>query len=212
MTPVVSRRFGRTGIRAICAAFGMVVTALTATLAATGANAHEIRPAVITADLATPGRFSITVSANLEALIAGIGAEHKDTDDAPGSADYKQLRSLSADDLRRRFDAFSGRWLADLGIGFDGVKVVTTVDAVTVPVNIDPSPSPPASLPCRSSHRLALKPKPTSLPASPACAACSSSTARKTRAASRRAKPPLMGSMCIPERHRRSGIQSFWMR
>ena len=139
MTPVVSRRFGRTGIRAICAAFGMVVTALTATLAATGANAHEIRPAVITADLATPGRFSITVSANLEALIAGIGAEHKDTDDAPGSADYKQLRSLSADDLRRRFDAFSGRWLADLGIGFDGVKVVTTVDAVTVPVNIDPA-------------------------------------------------------------------------
>lgn len=104
-----------------------------------GAVAHEIRPAVVTVDISQRERYSISVSANLEALLAGIGAEHKDTDDAPGASQYKELRSLSAEQLRQRFDVFASLWLKDLGIAFDGRQAAVAIDGVDIPMGVDPS-------------------------------------------------------------------------
>ena len=104
-----------------------------------GAVAHEIRPAVVTVDISQRERYTISVSANLEALLAGIGAEHKDTDDAPGASQYKELRALTAEQLRQRFDAFASRWLKDLGIAFDGRQAAVAIDSVDIPLAVDPS-------------------------------------------------------------------------
>ena len=98
---------------------------------------HEIRPAVVTTDLSIPGRYSITLSANIEAMLAGIGSEHKDTDDAPGAAHYNQLRALPSDQLRARFEAFAPRWLQEIGITFDGQRPATSLDSVKVPEGVD---------------------------------------------------------------------------
>ena len=95
--------------------------------------AHEIRPAVVTADLSQPGRLEMTVSANIEAMLSGIGPQHKDTNDAPEAQQYNSLRALSAADLKARFDAFAPRWLRDLAIGVDGQTAAMTVAGVDIP-------------------------------------------------------------------------------
>ena len=54
-------------------------------------GAHEIEASVI--DVATAdGRVTLTLETNLEARLAGIGAEHDDTSQAPGAARYDALR------------------------------------------------------------------------------------------------------------------------
>ena len=94
-------------------------------LLAVPAQAHEQRPAI--ADLAFGGeRVSVAIALNLEAAIAGIGAEHDDTDDAPEAAAYASLREADPTTLRAAFDGFSARvpitpdlarWWACLSLG-----------------------------------------------------------------------------------------------
>ena len=60
----------------LCGAFAF-------TIAANMANAHEIRPAIVTAEFSESGQYKIKVVANIEVLLAGIGPEHDDTRDAP---------------------------------------------------------------------------------------------------------------------------------
>jgi HupE / UreJ protein len=97
------------------------------------AAAHEVRPAVVTADLSQPGKIEITVSANIEALLAGIGPQHKDTNDAPEAVQYNGLRALSAADLRARFNAFAPRWLKETGIAVDSAAIAMQVAGVDIP-------------------------------------------------------------------------------
>ena len=102
-------------------------------------TAHEIRPSIVTADVSQPGAYNIVISANLEALLAGIGPQHTDSNDAPEAAQYNQLRALSADQLRARFDAFSPQWLSELKIGFDAQSAPPKITAVEVPAGVDPA-------------------------------------------------------------------------
>ncbi len=84
-----------------------------------GTPAHELRPPVITVDLSAAPAVTITIKANLEALLAGIGTRHKNTDDAPQAAQYRALRALSptqlAAETRRRIDGL----LQELRLSFD---------------------------------------------------------------------------------------------
>jgi hydrogenase/urease accessory protein HupE len=102
-------------------------------LSAPAALAHEIRPAIATVTLEPSGRFLVTVSANLEALLAGIGPQHTDTDQAPGASVYNELRRLPPEELRARFMAFSPRWLAGVRLEFDGRRARPAIEAVDVP-------------------------------------------------------------------------------
>lgn len=95
--------------------------------------AHEVRPVVVTADLSQTGKVELTLSANLEAVMAGIGPQHKDTDDAPQAAEYNRLRALSPNELKARFDAFAPRFLKEAGLTFDGAATATTLTGVDIP-------------------------------------------------------------------------------
>lgn len=97
------------------------------------ATAHEVRPVVVTADLSQAGRVELTLTANLEAIMAGIGPQHKDTDDAPQAAEYNKLRALSPADLKARFDGFAPRFLKEAGLTFDGAAATTGLAGVEVP-------------------------------------------------------------------------------
>ena len=59
------------------------------------AEAHRISPA-ITSLFSQPDSLRAEISINLEALIAGIGPEHEDTDEAPASGEYNRLRAMPA--------------------------------------------------------------------------------------------------------------------
>ena len=97
------------------------------------AAAHEIRPAIVTAVFAPEHRYEITVVANLEALLAGIGPVHADTNESPSANLYNELRALPPDMLRARFNAFAPRWLAGIHAEFDGARVEPRISAISVP-------------------------------------------------------------------------------
>lgn len=107
----------------------------------TAAVAHEVRPAVVTASFEQPQRFVVTVSTNLEALLAGIGPEHKDTDHAPTSSQYNLLRALPPAELRSRFEAYLPRWLEGVRTEFDGIRVTPAAMAIEIPEVGEPAQS-----------------------------------------------------------------------
>lgn len=84
------------------------------------ARAHEIRPSIIGFTIVEPGRFELAIRTNLEALIAGIGAEHADSDDAPEVEVYNHLRQLSPEQLQARFGAFEADFVDGIDLSFDG--------------------------------------------------------------------------------------------
>jgi hydrogenase/urease accessory protein HupE len=114
-----------------------VLAALAAFALSIQSHAHEIRPTIATVDLSESGRFTLTLSANLEALMAGIGSEHKDTNDAPGAAEYNALRALPDADLRAQFEQFVPKLMKQLQPAFDGQPVPTRVETIAIPSNVN---------------------------------------------------------------------------
>lgn len=68
-------------------------------IAGTTAGAHPIRPDVVTIEFFEKGRYTIEVQTNLEAWLAGIGSQHRDTGEAPEARTYDRLRSLPPEEL-----------------------------------------------------------------------------------------------------------------
>ena len=97
------------------------------------AQAHEVRPTIFTLKFQADRSFTLTADTNLEALIAGIGAEHEDTDDAPNADVYNQLRALPADELESRFKDFSSRWIDEIGIEFEGSRAELSAGSTRIP-------------------------------------------------------------------------------
>jgi HupE / UreJ protein len=95
--------------------------------------AHEIRPAIVTATLSADDRYEVAVALNIEAVMAGIGPQHRDTDEAPEAVTYNGLHALEPAALRTKFDAFSKRWLAGIKLEFDGKAVALEIAKVEVP-------------------------------------------------------------------------------
>ena len=101
------------------------------------ALAHKIFPATATVSFDRDGGYRIDIKTNVEALIAGIGATHEDTDQSPQADRYKALRALSAEELKSRFDAFSNRWLEGVTVRFDGERISPRVEKLIVPESGD---------------------------------------------------------------------------
>lgn len=75
-------------------------------------DAHEVRRAIATATIAENGSFSVELSLNLEAVMAGIGPDHTDTDDSAQAPTYDRLRSLNPEQLEAEFQTFARQFLA----------------------------------------------------------------------------------------------------
>ena len=109
-----------------------VAVMLLLALAAAGARAHEVRPAL--AEISFPdGRWQIAFIVNLEQLIAGIGPEHEDTSDSPMAATYDEFRAMPPDALKEEFAGFQPRFLSGVHVAFDGVEAAPELVALTVP-------------------------------------------------------------------------------
>ncbi len=106
---------------------------LAALLTGPAADAHRLRPAIVTVTFNADGGYTAALQLNLEALLAGIGPEHEDTSQAPQADVYNALRELSADDLRARFDEDAPRLIEGIDLRFDGRRVEPRVAAVDTP-------------------------------------------------------------------------------
>lgn len=96
-------------------------------------GAHEVRPAIATATLAEDGSFTLAISLNLEAVMAGIEPDHADTDDSQQAPAYDLLRSLAPDRLKAEFESFAPRFLSGVSFAPAGdAPALLQVEAIAV--------------------------------------------------------------------------------
>jgi len=96
------------------------------------AVAHEIRPAVVTVTFGQD-RYRIEISANLEAVLAGVSPRHRDTGESPQAKLYDELRRLPPAALRARTEKFREKFLDGIQVEFDGERATPTLAAIEVP-------------------------------------------------------------------------------
>ena len=96
--------------------------------------AHEIRPAVVNMVLHGDGRYEAEVRLNLEAMLAGIGAAHRDSDDSENAAGYNRLRRLPPAELQREFTLFERDFLRRTELRADAGRLYPEVRGLLIPV------------------------------------------------------------------------------
>lgn len=130
MMPTTQRLLGRFISRGKT---GLVLMAMMLTLASTQANAHEIRPSIIDLNLSQNGQFDLVLHVNLEALIAGIGDEHDDTESAPQAEQYNSLRALESEELNAELQAFLPELNRDIRLSADDQALDITFEQAEIP-------------------------------------------------------------------------------
>ena len=108
--------------------------------------AHEIRPAVATLTLEPDGRYEIAIVVNMEAVVAGVSPEHRDTDESPSARDYNRLRALAPEALRKVIEADAARYLDGIELRFDGTRIHPALSGIEVPPVGDVALSRPATM------------------------------------------------------------------
>ncbi len=96
-------------------------------------SAHQLRPAIVSLEFTQNGSVNITIQANLESIMAGIGANHENTDDAPEAERYNALRQFSSAKLKDEFEQASVSIIQQLGLVFDNSKVEIKLGSVDIP-------------------------------------------------------------------------------
>jgi hypothetical protein len=131
-------RLGLQGLtRSLAAWFVVTALCLIDFIGGSPARAHEVRPAVATVIFDESGTFDLTVSLNLEALLADIGPEHVDTAQSPTAAEYNRLRRLPTEELRAAFEKQARRFQEGVQLGFDGAPAPMKLKKVGVPATGD---------------------------------------------------------------------------
>lgn len=97
------------------------------------ADAHEVRPVIAAIEFKEDGNVALGMTLNLEAAIAGIGAEHADTSESPAAAAYDRLRALPPAALRAKFDGIAGDFLGWVTLESDGGRIPLSIAAVDIP-------------------------------------------------------------------------------
>ncbi len=102
-------------------------------LGARWAGAHELNPTIADIDLSGDGSAQLTLSVNLEAMIAGIGPEHDTTEAAPQAAHYDSLRQLPADQLQAAFAEIDATLLQGLSLTANDAPLVLRPAGAMIP-------------------------------------------------------------------------------
>ena len=113
-------------------------TALLVLAGAGNAHAHEIRPAIATVNFSAE-RYDVEISANLEAVIAGVSPQHKDTNESPNAQTYNHLRELPPAALERKIREFLPQYLEGIELRFDDTRLTPVLCALNVPEVGDPA-------------------------------------------------------------------------
>jgi len=103
------------------------------------ADAHRLRPAIVTITFNPDRTYVATIDLNVEAVLAGIGPEHQDTSESPNAGTYDALRELPPAELRERVRTFANRYLAGVDVTIDGRRTDPELISVAVPEVDDPS-------------------------------------------------------------------------
>jgi len=97
------------------------------------AQAHRLRPAIVTISFAQPNSVEIEISLNMEAVLAGISPTHADTDDSPNAPEYDQLRAMQPDALVEKIREFESNYLDGIRMEFDGEPIYLNLISAEAP-------------------------------------------------------------------------------
>ena len=86
-------------------------------------RAHELIPTIVDIEIAEDGATTLALSVNLEAMIAGIGPQHDDTDNAPQADQYEGFRILPPAELQVVFGATERALHEELILDADGLRL-----------------------------------------------------------------------------------------
>lgn len=113
--------------------FIILIVLLCSGLLTTKVLADVVKPALVEIRVNNEHRIDIEVRASIEALLTGINAKYKNTQDAPNAAEYDEFREMPADQLHTAFIPFQERFVESISLTTDGKEVVLTIDKVVVP-------------------------------------------------------------------------------
>ncbi len=102
------------------------------------AAADVVKPALIeisayTASSGNDARVVVDIRASIEALLTGINARYKNTQDAPAADEYDFYREMRPPELREAFSDFENRLLASVELQVDGKPVKLKLGEVIIP-------------------------------------------------------------------------------
>ena len=92
-----------------------------------------MRPALINIQFNQDSGILLQIETNAEALLAGIGPQHEDTDDSPAAAVYRELREKSPSELAQDFADFSASYQQGLNLLVSGQPVTWRYQGIEVP-------------------------------------------------------------------------------
>ncbi len=95
--------------------------------------ADIVKPALVEISVNTNGTYRVEVRASIEALLTGINARYKNTQDAPNAAAYDELRVLPAEALELAFKPFHSRFIAEVKLLFDNQQADLNLSRVEIP-------------------------------------------------------------------------------
>jgi hydrogenase/urease accessory protein HupE len=102
-------------------------------LVCSSAAAHEIRSAVATIELMADGRYELALAVNIEAVVAAVSPQHRDTDESPNAREYNRLRALAPEALRAAITAHLPHYLEGIALAFDGERLRPALSGTDIP-------------------------------------------------------------------------------
>lgn len=95
--------------------------------------ADVVKPALIEISAYTDGKVEIEIRASIEALLTGINAQYKNTQDAPTAAEYDELRVMPPEQLRIQFLPFQQQMLEQIALNVNNNRIALNIDSVSIP-------------------------------------------------------------------------------
>ena len=95
--------------------------------------ADVVKPALVEINVEKNGEIHIEVRASIEALLTGINAKYKNTQDAPNAEEYDAFRKLPAVDLQRAFDSFRESFVDAIYLKVNNRKIPLAIESVVIP-------------------------------------------------------------------------------
>jgi len=106
---------------------------LSVILLSEAALADVVKPALVEINVDTDRSLNIEVRASIEALLTGINAQYKNTQDAPKAVEYDEFRKMPPAELRQVFTKFSLQFLQSIEVTAEGEAVGLDVASVDIP-------------------------------------------------------------------------------
>ena len=95
--------------------------------------ADVVKPALVEIDVYSDGKIKIEIRASVEALLTGINARYKNTQEAPTAIEYDRLRELAPKSLLTQFKEFQAVMLKQIKLEADGQAIDLDLTKIDIP-------------------------------------------------------------------------------